>query len=180
MQGMRKGVLSIIIDNKSNIILIGMPGSGKSTIGVLLAKYLSMGFVDTDLIIQEAEKKTLQTILDETDYLNLRKVEESIILSLCCRNHVIATGGSAVYSDRAMAHLKKNGISVFLKVPIEVLECRIADYETRGIAKSPEQTFNDLFSERSSLYEKHADITINCLALTHDQVADAIKINVLC
>lgn len=160
----------------SNIILIGMPGSGKSTVGVILAKLLSRNFIDTDVLIQTEQGRSLQSIVDHDGYMVLRGIEEKILLTFTCRNCVIATGGSAVYSERAMAHLKKSGIAVFLDVDMPTLKQRVSDYETRGLAKRPDQTVEDLFTERFALYRKYADITINCIGLTHEEVcAEIVK-----
>ena len=147
---------------QNNIILTGMPGAGKSTIGVLLAKETGKAFVDTDILIQTREGKTLQTILDDTDYLTLRQIEESVLLTLSQGNQVIATGGSAVYSKPGMRHLKKNASIVFLDVPIAQLLLRIDNFDTRGIARGPDQSFQSLFDEREVLYREYADITIHC------------------
>jgi len=155
---------------KSNIVLVGMPGSGKSTVGVILAKLLSYGFVDTDVLIQTSQKCSLQEIVDRDGHVVLRKVEEDILLNIDTQNHVIATGGSAVYSNRAMAHLTSIGIVVFLEVDLASLEMRIQNIGTRGIAKRPEQSLADLFGEREPLYKKFADVTVSCSALTQEDV----------
>ena len=159
---------------KSNIILVGMPGSGKSTVGVVLAKMLALGFLDTDILIQKNENKSLQQIVDTEGHMALRAVEQLALLSIDCRNHVIATGGSAAYSEPAMNHLKKDGIIIFLHADLTALQKRVRNYETRGIAKRPEQTFQELFDERLQLYEKYADITIASSLMSHEQVCDAI------
>jgi shikimate kinase len=157
-----------------NIILIGMPGSGKSTVGVILAKQLSLGFVDTDLLIQTAQGRSLQNIVDTDGYLELRCIEEQILLQLECSNQVIATGGSAAYSNPAMTHLKRNGIVVFLHADLETLNKRVHDFSERGLAKGPDQTLDDLFMERFSLYTAYADITIDSCHLTHEEVCACI------
>ena len=161
-------------NRRSNIILIGMPGSGKSTVGVILAKLLSMGFIDTDVMIQTEKGRTLQDIVDRDGYLVLRRIEEEVLLRLNCRSHVIATGGSAVYSRKAMRHLKENGTAVFLNVDLATLKARVHDYDTRGLAKRPDQSVDDLFAERFALYRQYADITIDCVGLTHEEVCARI------
>ena len=142
----------------SNIILIGMPGSGKSTVGVQLAKQLNLNFVDTDLLIQNQQGQQLQDIVDQKGYLELREIEKNILLGLNVQNTLISTGGSAVYSEDAMNHLKSSGITVFLDVELENLEHRVSDEGTRGIARAPEHSFKDVFNERTPLYKKYADI----------------------
>lgn len=159
---------------KFNITLIGMPGAGKSTVGVIVAKYLSLAFIDTDVLIQVNRRKSLQQIIDESDHLNLRRIEEEEILKLRVYNHVIATGGSAVYSERAMAHLLEISAVVFLKVAYDNLKNRIHNFETRGIAKANDQTFRELFDERQVLYNRYAEITIECDTLDQEEVADII------
>jgi shikimate kinase len=139
-----------------------MPGAGKSTIGLLLAKELAKDFVDTDLLIQLQEGKTLQDIIDERGYLALRSIEEAVLLSMASPNHIIATGGSAIYSEAGMSHLKSFGRIIFLDVPADELLNRIHNYASRGIACRSDQTFADLFAERRALYLQCADIVINC------------------
>ncbi len=158
----------------SNIILIGMPGSGKSTIGIILAKLLSKSFIDTDVLIQSQEGRSLQDIVDREGYLALRAIEERAILGLDYRNYVIATGGSAVYSDAAMTHLKKDGIVVFLDVCLDTIKARVRDMGTRGLAKRPDQSLDDLFRERYALYRKYADITIDCTDRAHEDACARI------
>ena len=160
---------------KSNITLIGMPGAGKSTVGIILAKNMAFGYIDTDILIQINEQKSLQQIINETDHMNLRAIEEREILKLNVSNHIIATGGSAPYSPRAMALLKRISHIVYLRVDIAELKRRIHNYETRGIAKSPTQSFMDLFTERQRLYEQYAEITIDCNSLNQDQIAGKIQ-----
>ncbi len=161
-------------EKPTNIILIGMPGSGKSTVGVLLAKLTGLSFIDTDVLIQREEGRTLQNIVDKDGYLKLREIEERVILRLDSRYTVIATGGSAVYGQASMEHLKKNGIAVFLNVDLSTLFARVQDFDTRGLAKRPDQGVADLFQERHALYRKYADISVDCEGLTHEQVCSKI------
>ena len=163
-----------MIPSPSNIILIGMPGSGKSTVGVLLAKRLGKAFVDTDLLVQAETGRTLQDIVDRDGYLALRRVEEEVLLGLECRGMVIATGGSAVYSEPAMKHLREDGTVVFLEVSLATLRSRIKDYDTRGLAKRPDQSLEDLDAERCALYHGHADITVNADGVGQDEVCERI------
>jgi shikimate kinase len=155
-------------------VLIGMPGSGKSTVGVILAKLLARGFVDTDLLIQNDQDCSLQRIVDRDGYLVLRNIEERILLGLKCRNQVVATGGSAAYSHAAMTHLKQDGMVVFLHANLETLRARVGDYSKRGLAKRADQSLEDLFEERLFLYMEYADITIECSQRTHDEVCNQI------
>ena len=159
---------------KSNIVLIGMPGSGKSTVGIVLAKLCLRDFLDTDVLIQSREGRKLQDIIDSSGHSALRNIEEQVILALSPHNHVIATGGSAIYSDSAMVHLKQNGWIVFLDVSLEILESRLGDYSARGIARRPGQTIIDLFEERGKLYRRYADYTIKCDHLTQDEVSKIV------
>lgn len=147
-----------------------MPGAGKSTVGVILAKLTSRCFIDTDVLIQTSQKRTLQNIVDSDGYALLRKIEEDTLRGLFVQNCVIATGGSAVYSDSAMYHLKSGGPVVFLDVDLPVLESRIHDFRMRGLAKRPDQDLNDLFRERFILYRKYADITIKTAGMTQEEV----------
>lgn len=158
----------------SNIVLIGMPGSGKSTVGVILAKLTSMNFVDTDILIQTSKGRSLQNIVDTDGHMALREIEEEILLDLDCRDQVIATGGSAVYSPAAMEHLRSISLIVFLNVDLATLKSRILNYETRGLAKRRDQTLEDLFNERFSLYTQYADVIIDCAGLTQEGVCAAI------
>ena len=155
----------------SNLTLIGMPGAGKSTIGIILAKNLSLGFIDTDVLIQINQGKSLQQILDESGHLALRAIEEEEICRLNVNRHVIATGGSAAYSERAMAHLGSMSTIIFLEVSFEEITRRIRNFETRGIAKGPHQTFQDLFVERQILYRRYAQLTIPCDGIDQEEVA---------
>ncbi|WP_226664821.1 shikimate kinase [Microbulbifer aggregans] len=156
--------------SKGSVVLIGMPGAGKSTLGVLLAKELAKDFVDTDVLIQLREDKTLQEIMNESDYLNLRRIEGEVIAEANLPNHVIATGGSAVYSEEGMHNLLSFGPAVFLNCSADELRRRIHNYESRGIAKAPGQSFEALFEERQALYRRYADIVVDCDGLSLEQV----------
>jgi shikimate kinase len=158
----------------SNIVLIGMPGSGKSTIGIILAKMISYDFIDTDVLIQTSQGRSLQEIVDSEGHMALRRIEEDVLLNLGCHHHVIATGGSAAYSHAAMTHLKSDGIVVFLDADLQTLEARVHDFDTRGLAKRSDQSLADLFEERFALYTKYADITVECDGLTHEEVCSRI------
>jgi shikimate kinase len=166
--------VEIVGEDKSNIVLIGMPGAGKSTVGIILAKLTSRDFIDTDVLIQISQGRLLQNIVDTEGYMVLRRIEEDILLGLHCYHHVIATGGSAVYSPVAMEHLKSSGIVVFLDVDLSTLESRVYDFDTRGLAKRPDQSLSELFKERIILYRKYADVTIECADLSQEEVCAQI------
>jgi shikimate kinase len=145
-----------------NITLIGMPGSGKSTVGVLLAKALGYDFLDTDLVIQQREGQLLQDILDQRGLTAFLDAEEAAIRSVDCHRTVIAPGGSAVCREGAIGHLKALGPVVYLRVPMDELARRITNLSTRGIAMEPGQTLADVMAYRAPLYEKYADLTVDC------------------
>ena len=157
-----------------SIVLIGMPGAGKSTIGILLAKELGLDFIDTDISIQVRWGKTLQQITDESGYMVLRDYEEQVLLSENIDHKVVATGGSAVYSDAGMARLKASATVIFLDVSLPALQQRVTNFDTRGIARRPEQSFEDLFAERSLLYQRYADIRIDCSNLGVNEALQAV------
>ena len=159
---------------RPNLTLIGMPGAGKSTVGVILAKDLAFGFVDTDILIQINRQKPLQRILDESGHLELRRIEEEEILKLNVEHQVIATGGSAVYSDRAMDHLRQISRIVFIDVEFEEIRRRIRNFASRGIAKAPNQSFHELYLERQSLYRRHADLRVDGNRLSQEELAAQI------
>lgn len=158
-----------------NITLIGMPGAGKSTIGVLLAKSLLADFVDTDLLIQKKYSSSLCDIINKKGIEEFLKIENDVICSWSFSNCVIATGGSAVYGKEAMEKLKKTGKVIYLKLSPEELEKRINNIHTRGIAMKEGTTIAELYGERAPLYEKYADITIECFGLTPEECVDAIS-----
>ena len=148
------------MNNKTNIVLIGMPSCGKSVTGVVLAKILNKKFVDGDLLIQERAGKGLQTIINEDGIDAFKKLEEEVLGSIDVNNAVIATGGSAVYYDSAMQHLKKDGIILYIDVPIEDIKKRLRNIKTRGVAMGKGQTLDDLYALRKPLYEKYAELTV--------------------
>jgi shikimate kinase len=157
-----------------NIVLIGMPGVGKSTLGVLLAKATSRGFIDTDVSIQSREGRPLQDIIDADGPAGFRRVEERSVLALHCRHTVIATGGSVVYSAPAMAHLRALGVIVHLHLPLARLRERLPDFRSRGVVKVPGQSLRSLFAERDPLYRRYADVTVACAGKRHEAVVDEI------
>ena len=145
---------------KDNIVLIGMPASGKSTAGVILAKVLGKKFIDTDLVIQEREKALLSDIIKDKGVAGFMKIEEEAILSVDVNNTVIATGGSAVYGEKAMEHLKENGTVVYLKVEKDELFKRLTDIKERGVVLREGENIEEMYDSRIVLYEKYADIII--------------------
>ncbi len=162
-----------------NIVLIGMPGCGKSTIGVLLAKAMLFHFVDTDLLIQSKYGKSLCEIIDEYGLEQFKKIENDVLCEMTFENSVIATGGSAVYGDRAMDALRKNGKTVYLKLSPEEIEHRIKNIKTRGIAMKDGCTIADLYAERAPLYERCADITVDCANLEVEECVKAVLDSIL-
>lgn len=144
-----------------NIVLIGMPGSGKSTVGVLLAKTLCYGFVDTDLAIQQREGAPLQEILDRRGIGAFLDAECAAIRSVACESCVVAPGGSVVCREEAMEHLKRLGAVVYLRLSPESVEKRLFNIKTRGIAMEPGQTLADLYAFRAPLYERWADAVVD-------------------
>lgn len=153
-----------------NIVLIGMPGVGKSTIGVILAKIMSRNFIDTDVYIQAREGKALQEIIDKNGLKSFCRIEERHIVSLSCKGTVIATGGSVVYSNKAMNCLKTSGVIIHLYLPLDLLEKRLKDFTERGIVMRHGQNLSQLFNERMPLYRRYADKTIDCSGKNHEEV----------
>lgn len=160
---------------KDNVILIGMPGCGKSTIGVLLAKNLAYAFLDSDLVIQEQAGKKLQELINDMGPTSFSDMEDSVNSTLVPHRTVIATGGSAVYGSRAMDHFKEIGIVVYLRVPFEELRRRISNFETRGIVLKDGQTFEDVYNERIPLYERYADVTVDAFGKDLWEVVEEIS-----
>ena len=159
---------------KQNLILIGMPGAGKSTIGVLLAKRLGVGFLDTDILMQTGEGCYLQETIAEHGINGFRSIEESYLLAVPPDCGVVATGGSAVYSEKAMAHLKSLGPAVYLKIGLKDLKERLGNLDERGVLRMPGQTIDMLYEERLALYGRFADITVSTEGVTPDQVVTGV------
>ena len=157
-----------------NIILIGMPGVGKSTVGVLLAKATRRGFIDTDVHIQASQGRTLQEIIDTEGLAAFCRIEERHILSLDCRAHVLATGGSAVYSAPAMTHLKESGVIVHLDLALDLLQQPLTNMAARGVVIEPGRTLRELDQQRRPLYGAWADVTIDTAEKNQDQLVAEI------
>ena len=153
----------------NNLILIGMPASGKSTVGVVLAKTEGMMFMDTDLLIQDRAQGKLQHIIDNEGMESFLRLEEEVLLSVNTENTVIATGGSAIYSDAAMKHLGSIGRIVYIRLSCEEIEKRLNNIKTRGIAMKPGETIRDLYEYRVPMYEKYADIVLDTDGLTIEE-----------
>lgn len=149
------------MNSKDNIVLIGMPGAGKSTVGVLLAKALTYNFLDTDISIQRRERKKLYEIINESGLDSFIEIESEVLSRLEVDGCVIATGGSAVYSEGAMKHLKSIGTIIYIRLSLEEIIRRVQNIKTRGIAMKNGSTLEDLYKERVPLYEKYADIIVD-------------------
>ena len=158
-----------------NIILIGMPGCGKSTVGVVLAKALGMDFIDSDLLIQRREGKRLARIIEEMGDDGFRAVENEVNASIDVQGCVIATGGSVIYGQEAMAHLRSIGTVVYLQLSYAQVEERLGDLHARGLTVKPGQTLRDLYNERCPMYERHAHVTIPCDGLRLREVVAQIR-----
>jgi len=154
---------TILDKTVSSIVIIGMPGAGKSTIGKLVAESLDWQLLDTDRLIELTTGKSLQKIVDEEGYLRLREIEQSVLSGVSLEEAVLATGGSAVYSVKNMERLLKESKVFFLDVPLEELAARVGDYSQRGVASSLSQSFQDIYKERVPLYLKYSHHTITCL-----------------
>lgn len=157
-----------------NIVLIGMPGAGKSTVGVVLAKNLGMSFMDSDLVIQEQEKRKLHELIEEFGTEGFLQIEERVNSTLVIENTILATGGSAVYSDKAMTYLGQAGTICYLKLSYEGIAERLGDLAKRGVVLKEGQTLKDLYDERTPLYEKYAALTIDCENKNIRQIVEEI------
>lgn len=157
-----------------NLVLIGMPGSGKSTVGVLCAKALGMPFMDTDLVMQARCGRLLQNLVDELGTEGFLREEEACILGLDYKNTVVATGGSVALEDRAMAHLKRSGVVFYLNLPYDEVEKRLSNIATRGIAMGPGESLKGLYDYRVPHYLKHADVIIDAAGQTLEETVAAV------
>ena len=163
---------------KTNITLIGMPASGKSSVGVVLAKRLGKKFVDTDIVIQEKYGKLLKEIIEEHGDDGFREIEDEVNATLDVSNSIISPGGSVVYGERAMKHLKEISVIIYLELSYTAIKSRLGDLRERGITLKDGQTLKDLYLERTPLYKKYADITINemkkSLSKTIDEICESL------
>ena len=166
-------------DCPDNIVLIGMPGAGKSSIGVLLAKRLGYQFVDTDLLMQGEAHSRLQQIITHHGLTAFKALEERVVCQLAPHRTVVATGGSVVYSEPAMAHLRQLGRVVYLDLPLDELQRRVRNMDSRGLVIDPGETFANLYARRTPLYRQYAELTISCGGSTQEEIAAAIE-GVLC
>jgi shikimate kinase len=161
-------------EKRENVVLIGMPGVGKSTAGVVLAKIAGFNFVDSDLLIQEKENRRLSEILEQDGLEAFKEIENKVNASIDVRHHIIATGGSVIYGEEAMRHLQNIGVVVYLKVSYETISKRLNNVKGRGVAIKEGQTLYDLYQERATLYEKYAHVTVELDELSISQTAEAI------
>ena len=159
---------------KENVVLIGMPGVGKSTLGVVLAKELGFEFVDADLLIQKREKRLLKEIIAEEGVEGFLKIENDVNASISSTKTVIATGGSVIYGPEAMEHLKEIGTIVYLKLDYETLDSRLGSLKGRGVVLKDGQNLKSLYDERIPLYEKYADVTVDEAGLGLEETLDAV------
>lgn len=161
--------------NKTNLLMIGMPGAGKSTVGVLLAKEVSLNFLDVDVFMQGHESRRLQEIIDNDGIDIFMTLEEKYLKEINVDHHVISTGGSAIYSDSGIKHLQQTSTIIYLSINLDTLKERLGDFSTRGVVIKPGQTFLDLYKERCTLYNQAADLVIDCNGKTQDQIVHEIK-----
>ncbi len=146
--------------SRKNIVFVGMPASGKSTVGVIVAKVMGMNFIDSDIVIQQRENAKLNELIEEHGIDDFLKREEQALLSINVDNTVIATGGSAIYSDAGMKHLSNNATIIYLKVSLDNLKDRLTDLKARGVVIRPGESIEQMYATRSVLYEKYADIIV--------------------
>lgn len=158
-----------------NIILIGMPGCGKSTVGVVLAKIMGYNFLDSDLLIQKKENRLLSEIIERNGLEKFEEIENEVNASISVENSVIATGGSVIYGEDAMKHFKEIGVIVYIKLPYRNIRYRLGDLEERGVVIKKNQTLSDLYNERAPLYEKYADIIVEEANMSISKTARFIK-----
>lgn len=161
---------------KTNLVLIGMPASGKSTVGVVLAKVIGYDFIDTDILIQRSEKKRLSQIIQDVGVDGFLQVENRVNASVEADHCVIATGGSAVYGEEAMRHFRKIGHIIYLKVDYETIRKRLRSIKQRGVALRDGQSLRDLYEERTALYEKYADTVIEEKGDAEDVVVQILRL----
>ena len=161
---------------KTNLVLIGMPASGKSTVGVVLAKVIGYDFIDTDILIQRSEKKRLSQIIEDVGVDGFLQVENRVNASVEADHCVIATGGSAVYGEEAMRHFRKFGHIIYLKVDYETIRKRLRSIKQRGVALRDGQSLRDLYEERTALYEKYADTVIEEKGDAEDVVVQILRL----
>ena len=160
--------------NTRNITLIGMPAAGKSTVGRLLAAELSYNFVDCDDLICNGEQQTLEQIIEKKGLETFLNIEAHHILNISCRRYIIATGGSVIYREKAMTHLANISTIIYLHVDLDTLGSRLSDLTSRGVAIDPEKSIEDLYKERTPLYDAWCDLKFNCQSLTADEVSELV------
>lgn len=161
---------------KNSISLIGMAGAGKSTVGRELANILNFRLIDSDVLIEEQQRKSLQKILDDEGYIRLREIENSVLKNLHFKEIILSTGGSAVYSDEAMQHIQQNSKVIFLDVSLnEILE-RVPSFHDRGFAKAPSQSIEDAFEERQELYNKYSHHIVSNTEDLHSCVSKIVEL----
>lgn len=163
---------------KRNIILIGMPGVGKSTVGVILAKRLNLNFIDTDIYIQQQTGKSLQQLIADQGLQAFCELEAGLVAKLDVANHVVATGGSVVYSAKAMQNLKNNGLTLWLDLPYPQLAARLGDLDARGVVMEPGQSLEQLYHYRRPFYAQYTDQRLDTALLSIDKVVNLIADNI--
>lgn len=161
-------------DKAKNLILIGMPAVGKTTLGKQLAEKTGWEFLDTDVLLETKHEATLQELIDTRNHLEFCQIEEELLISLNYENHIIATGGSVIYGQSAMAHLRAIGLVIYLELELLTLEKRLTNYSNRGVANPSGYTFADIYKERIPLYKRYADITIACDKQSTEQIIQQI------